>query len=179
MQLKIYDSVQKEKVDFIPINPPEVRLYVCGPTVYDDSHLGHARSAIVFDLLRRVLRENGYKVYFAKNFTDIDNKIINKSLQTGLSITEITKTYIQKYLDEMEALGVERADIEPKATESLESICEMIQELLDKGFAYQTPNGDIYLSVAKDSKYGSLSGRVAELELQSRIHNSEQKVIRE
>ncbi len=70
MQLKIYDSVQKEKVDFIPINPPEVRLYVCGPTVYDDSHLGHARSAIVFDLLRRVLRENGYKVYFAKNFTD-------------------------------------------------------------------------------------------------------------
>ena len=175
MQLKIYDSVQKEKVDFIPINPPEVRLYVCGPTVYDDSHLGHARSAIVFDLLRRVLRENGYKVYFAKNFTDIDDKIINKSLQTGLSITEITKTYIQKYLDEMEALGVERADIEPKATESLESICEMIQELLDKGFAYQTPNGDIYLSVAKDSKYGSLSGRVAELELQSRIHNSEQK----
>ena len=122
MQLKIYDSVQKEKVDFIPINPPEVRLYVCGPTVYDDSHLGHARSAIVFDLLRRVLRENGYKVYFAKNFTDIDDKIINKSLQTGLSITEITKTYIQKYLDEMEALGVERADIEPKATESLESI---------------------------------------------------------
>ena len=94
MQLKIYDSVQKEKVDFIPINPPEVRLYVCGPTVYDDSHLGHARSAIVFDLLRRVLRENGYKVYFAKNFTDIDDKIINKSLQTVSSITEIIKTYI-------------------------------------------------------------------------------------
>ena len=99
MQLKIYDSIKKEKVDFSPINPPKVRLYVCGPTVYDDSHLGHARSAIVFDLLRRILRENGYEVLFAKNFTDIDDKIINKSLQSGLSVTEITQTYTQKYLD--------------------------------------------------------------------------------
>ena len=175
MQLKIYDSIKKEKVDFSPINPPKVRLYVCGPTVYDDSHLGHARSAIVFDLLRRILRENGYEVLFAKNFTDIDDKIINKSLQSGLSVTEITQTYTQKYLDEMAALGVERADIEPKATESLESICAMIEELLEKGFAYQTPNGDIYLSVEKDLQYGSLSGRIAELETQSRIQNSEQK----
>lgn len=175
MQLKIYDSIKKEKVDFFPINPPKVRLYVCGPTVYDDSHLGHARSAIVFDLLRRILRENGYEVLFAKNFTDIDDKIINKSLQSGLSVAEITQTYTQKYLDEMAALGVERADIEPKATESLESICAMIEKLLEKGFAYQTPNGDIYLSVEKDPQYGSLSGRVAELETQSRIQNSEQK----
>ncbi len=173
--IKIYDSKLKEKVEFIPINPKEVRIYVCGPTVYDDSHLGHARSAIVFDLWRKLLREYGYKVIFAKNFTDIDDKIINKSLQSGLSVEEITQTYTQKYLDEMESLGVERADIEPKATQSLTSICAMIQTLLDKGFAYQTQNGDVYLSVGKDSHYGDLSGRIADEESKSRIQNSEQK----
>lgn len=173
--IRIYDSKLKEKVEFKPINPKEVRMYVCGPTVYDDSHLGHARSAIVFDLWRKLLRECGYQVIFAKNFTDIDDKIINKSSQTGLSVEEITQTYTQKYLDEMESLGVERADIEPKATQSLPSICAMIQTLLDKGFAYQTPNGDIYLSVDKDTDYGSLSGRIADEESKSRIQNSEQK----
>lgn len=173
--IRIYDSKLKEKVEFIPINPKEVRMYVCGPTVYDDSHLGHARSAIVFDLWRKLLREYGYQVIFAKNFTDIDDKIINKSLQSGLSVEEITQTYTQKYLDEMESLGVERADIEPKATQSLTSICAMIQTLLDKGFAYQTQNGDVYLSVSKDAHYGDLSGRIADEESKSRIQNSEQK----
>ncbi|TLD82413.1 cysteine--tRNA ligase [Helicobacter sp. MIT 11-5569] len=173
--MKIYDSHKKEKVQFESIIPNEARIYVCGPTVYDDSHLGHARSAIVFDLLRRVLRENGYKVTFVKNFTDIDDKIINKAMQNNCSIEEITQTYTQRYLNEMEALGVLRADIEPKATENLESMCAMIQILLDKGIAYQTPNGDIYLSVNKDKEYGSLSGRIAELESQSRVQNSEQK----
>ncbi len=175
MPIKIYDSVKKKKVDFIPLNPPEIRMYICGPTVYDDSHLGHARSAIVFDLWRRVLAENGYKVLFAKNFTDIDDKIINKSLQSGLSIENITQYYTQKYLEEMEALGVIRADIEPKATQSLESIFAMIQQLLQKGFAYRAANDDIYLSVKKDLEYGSLSGRDAELETQSRIQDSQQK----
>lgn len=173
--IKIYDSKLKEKVVFEPINPNEVRMYVCGPTVYDDSHLGHARSAIVFDLWRKLLREYGYKVIFAKNFTDIDDKIINKSLQTGLSVEVITQTYTQKYLEEMESLGVERANIEPKATQSLPSICAMIQILLDKGFAYKTQNGDVYLSVSKDAHYGSLSGRIAEAESVSRIQNNEQK----
>ncbi|MDA3969585.1 cysteine--tRNA ligase [Helicobacter ibis] len=175
MQFKIYDSVKKEKLVFDPINKDEVRIYVCGPTVYDDSHLGHARSAIVFDLLRRVLCELGYKVIFAKNFTDIDDKIINKANSSGVSIDEITTTYIQKYLYEMELLGVKRADIEPKATESLESIVEMIEELLHKGYAYKTDNGDIYLSVCKDRDYGTLSGRIAELEAKSRIESIEQK----
>ncbi|MBX7490760.1 cysteine--tRNA ligase [Helicobacter turcicus] len=173
--MKIYDSHKKEKVQFEPIIPNEVRIYVCGPTVYDDSHLGHARSAIVFDLLRRVLIENGYKVTFAKNFTDIDDKIINKATQSNCSIEEITQTYTKRYLDEMEALGVMRADIEPKATENLEAMCIMIQTLLQKGYAYQTQNGDVYLSVNKDKAYGNLSGRIAELESQSRVQNSEQK----
>ena len=173
--MKIYDSHKKEKVEFVSIIPNEVRIYVCGPTVYDDSHLGHARSAIVFDLLRRVLMENGYKVIFVKNFTDIDDKIINKALQSHHSLEEITQTYTKRYLEEMEALGVMRADIEPKATENLETMCAMIQTLLDRGIAYQTSNGDIYLSVSKDKDYGSLSGRIAELESQSRVQNSEQK----
>lgn len=173
--MKIYDSHKKEKVEFVSIIPNEVRIYVCGPTVYDDSHLGHARSAIVFDLLRRVLMENGYKVIFVKNFTDIDDKIINKALQSHHSLEEITQTYTKRYLEEMEALGVMRADIEPKATENLETMCAMIQTLLDRGIAYQTSNGDIYLAVSKDKDYGSLSGRIAELESQSRVQNSEQK----
>ena len=175
MQLKIYDSVKKEKIEFIPIKENEVRIYVCGPTVYDDSHLGHARSAVAFDLFRRFLEECGYKVIFVKNFTDIDDKIINKALQTSLSVEEITKEYTQKYLDEMEALGVKRADIEPKATESLDAICEMIATLLEKGNAYKSENGDIYLSVDKDVEYGSLSNRDLELEAQSRISSNEQK----
>ena len=175
MQFRIYDSVKKEKLVFEPINKGEVRIYVCGPTVYDDSHLGHARSAIVFDLLRRVLCELGYKVTFAKNFTDIDDKIINKANHSGVSISEITTTYIQKYLYEMELLGVIRADIEPKATESLDNIISMIEELLHKGYAYKTDNGDIYLSVSKDKDYGTLSGRIAELEVKSRIESTEQK----
>ena len=175
MQFKIFDSVKKEKVEFIPINSKEARIYVCGPTVYDDSHLGHARSAVAFDLLRRFLQECGYKVIFVKNFTDIDDKIINKAMQTSLSVEEITKRYIQKYLEEMEILGVKRADIEPKATESLEAIFAMISTLLKKGDAYMSENGDIYLSVQKDSEYGNLSGRDCELEAQSRIQNNEQK----
>ena len=174
--MRIYDSHKKEKVQFIPIKPNEVRIYVCGPTVYDDSHLGHARSAIVFDLLRNTLIENGYKVIFAKNFTDIDDKIINKAMQNNCTINEITQTYIKRYLDEMEALGVARADLEPKATENLQAMYTMIQTLLDKGIAYQTQNGDIYLSVNKDKEYGSLSGRIAELETQSRLQGSEQKL---
>ena len=173
--MKIFNTLSRTKEEFIPLEEGKVKMYVCGPTVYDDSHLGHARSAIVFDLWRKLLRECGYQVIFAKNFTDIDDKIINKSSQTGLSVEEITQTYTQKYLDEMESLGVERADIEPKATQSLPSICAMIQTLLDKGFAYQTPNGDIYLSVDKDTDYGSLSGRIADEESKSRIQNSEQK----
>ena len=173
--MKIYDSHKKEKVQFEPIIPNEVRIYVCGPTVYDDSHLGHARSAIVFDLLRRILIENGYKVIFAKNFTDIDDKIINKAIQSNCSIEEITQTYTKRYLDEMQKLGVMRADLEPKATENLDAMCAMIQILLDKKIAYQTPNGDVYLSVSKDKNYGDLSGRIAELESQSRVQNSEQK----
>ncbi|RDU71884.1 cysteine--tRNA ligase [Helicobacter anseris] len=172
--MKIYDSRLKEKVEFIP-QSQKVRIYVCGPTVYDDAHLGHARSSIAFDLLKRVLLASGYEVILVKNFTDIDDKIINKSLQNNIPIQEITQRYIQSYLNDMQALNVLRPDIEPKATESLEAIANFIQILLDKGCAYKTTNGDIYLEVSKDQSYGSISQRGIDDINQSRILENEEK----
>jgi len=167
--MQIFDSHLKKKVKFEPINDKEVRIYVCGPTVYDDAHLGHARSSISFDLLRRVLEMLGYKVTFVKNFTDIDDKIINKMNATGKSLQEITEHYINSYLKDMEALNVKRADIEPKATESLEAMFDLIQRLLERGYAYQLPNGDIYFDVSKDSEYCSLSHKCPEDETMHRV----------
>ncbi|SMC09886.1 cysteine--tRNA ligase [Nitratiruptor tergarcus] len=160
--MQIYDSSLKKVVELIPIKDKQLKIYVCGPTVYDDAHLGHARSAIAFDLLRRTLRALGFRVTMMKNFTDIDDKIIKKMHQTKKNLQEITSYYIKRYLEDMDALGVERADIEPKATESLEAMFAMIQKLLDKGCAYTTPNGDIYFDTAKDSEYCSLSKKCDE-----------------
>ncbi|MBD3790166.1 MAG: cysteine--tRNA ligase [Campylobacterales bacterium] len=172
----IYDSVQKTKLPLVPIKEREVSIYVCGPTVYDDAHLGHARSALSFDLLSRTLKALGYKVTLGKNFTDIDDKIIKKVEETGKSMQEITGFYIDRYLEEMAALGVGRADIEPKATQSLEAIEGMIQKLIEKGFAYQTSNGDVYFDTSKDTHYGDISHRVGnEEESQSRVAHTEEK----
>ena len=173
----IFDSVKKTKQHFEPIIPDEVSIYVCGPTVYDDAHLGHARSSLAFDLLTRTLRALGYKVTMGKNFTDIDDKIIKKVEETGKSMQEMTEHYIDRYLEEMGALGVQRADIEPKATESLDAIKKMIQTLIDKGYAYVVSNGDVYFDTSKDSHYGEISHKVHEDdENQSRVeHNSEKK----
>ena len=165
----IYDSHLKEKVKFKPIKDNEVRIYVCGPTVYDDAHLGHARSSISFDLLRRTLEALGYKVTFVKNFTDIDDKIINKMNATGKSLEEITTHYINSYLKDMEALNVKRADIEPKATESLDAMFDLIQKLLEKGYAYKLPSGDIYFDTSKDEEYCSLSNKCPEDEVVHRV----------
>lgn len=171
----LFDSTKKAKVPFEPIKKGEVRIYLCGPTVYDNAHLGHARSAIAFDLLVQILEANGYKVLFVRNFTDIDDKIVRKCAESGKSISEITQTYIANYLRDMEALGVRRAKLEPKVSENLDSIFKMIDSLLAKNLAYKAENGDIYMRVSKDSKYGSLSGR-ADLEEQiSRIGENEQK----
>ncbi len=157
MQMHIYDSVQKIKLPFEPIRPGKATIYVCGPTVYDDAHLGHARSALSFDLLARTLHALGYEVTLAKNFTDIDDKIIKKIRETGKSLTELTDYYIKRYLEDMEALGVRRADIEPKATQSLDAIEAMIKRLLSSGCAYRNENGDIYFDTCKDSRYGEIS----------------------
>ncbi len=166
--MKIFDSVQKQEVEFEPLKSPKVRIYVCGPTVYDDAHLGHARSAIAFDLLRRTLKALGFEVTFMKNFTDIDDKIIKKMQQSGKSLEEITSHYIRRYLEDMDALGVLRPDIEPKATENLDAMIDMIQRLLQKEIAYTTPSNDVYFDTSKDSRYCSLSKKCDE-ESQSRI----------
>ena len=172
--MRIFDSRLKKEVEFIPIKDKKVRMYVCGPTVYDDAHLGHARSAIAFDLLRRTLKALGYEVTFMKNFTDIDDKIIKKMHETKKSLQEITNYYIKRYLEEMEALGVERADIEPKATESLDAMFSMIEKLVQNGCAYQTDDGDIYFDTSKDKEYCTLSHRCDEESL-SRIEPNPKK----
>ncbi|MGE4396672.1 MAG: cysteine--tRNA ligase [Sulfurimonas sp.] len=174
--MTIYDSVQKTKREFIPQDDNRVSLYVCGPTVYDDAHLGHAKSALVFDLLTRVLEANGYDVTYARNITDIDDKIINKASQSGKEIKEITDFYTEAYHKEMEQLGVKRPDLEPKATESLEAMFELIQKLIDSNHAYKTDDGDVYFDTSSDSEYLKLSCRVQdEDDKKQRVESSSQK----
>ncbi len=174
--MHIYDSVQKTKLPFEPIRTGEASIYVCGPTVYDDAHLGHARSSLAFDLLSRTLKALNYKVTMAKNFTDIDDKIIKKVEETGKSMEEITSFYIARYLEEMAELGIQRADIEPKATESIQAIENMIQTLIDKDIAYVISTGDVYFDTSKDAHYGDISHQVGDDdENQSRVAHTSQK----
>lgn len=174
--MTIFDSVQKTKREFIPLQEGKVSLYVCGPTVYDDAHLGHAKSALVFDLLTRVLKAEGYAVTYARNITDIDDKIIKKAIEQKKDIKEITDFYTQAFHKEMQAIGVSRPDIEPKATESLEAMYEMIQKLIDKGHAYATVDGDVYFDTASDEKYLTLSSRLQDEEdKQERVESSSLK----
>ena len=174
--MTIFDSVQKTKREFIPQEEGKVSLYVCGPTVYDDAHLGHAKSALVFDLLTRVLKANGYDVTYARNITDIDDKIIKKAIEQNKEIKEITDFYTDAFHKEMQAIGVARPDIEPKATESLEAMYEMIQKLINSGHAYATADGDVYFDTASDSNYLSLSKRVQDDEdKQERVESSSAK----
>ena len=155
----IYDSLSKRKLPFKPISEGLARIYACGPTVYDDAHLGHAKSAVSFDLLRRVLQAEGYEVKFARNFTDIDDKILKKMAETGKSLGEITELYTRRYLQDMSALNVADASISPKATENIAAICELISSLLQKGFAYEIAGDGIYFDTRKDGDYLSLSGK--------------------
>ncbi len=172
----IYDSVQKTKREFTPLQEGKASLYVCGPTVYDDAHLGHAKSALVFDLLTRVLKANNYDVTYARNITDIDDKIIKKAAEQGKDIKEITDFYTAAFHTEMEAIGVSRPDIEPKATESLNAMYEMIQKLIDADHAYATKDGDVYFDTASDSEYLTLSARVQdEDDRQERVESSSAK----
>ena len=161
MSLQIFDSVKKEKVKFESLEDKKARVYVCGPTVYDDAHLGHARSAIAFDLLHRVLLLNGYKVDMVKNFTDIDDKIIKKMQSENKSLEEITTYYIKRYKEDMDALNILENTIEPKATTNLDAMINMINNLLDKGIAYIIEDG-VYFEVSKDRDYGSLSKQISD-----------------
>lgn len=171
--MQIYDTVLKKKVDLIPLNNNEINIYVCGPTVYDHAHLGHAKSSISFDLLRRVLIALGYSVKFVKNFTDIDDKILAKMSSTNQTLEQITTHYIDRYLSDMRALNVLNADIEPKATNYLNAIIDYILKLEQNGATYKLEDG-IYFDTSKDEKYLSLSGRKDE-NLIARVSSNESK----
>lgn len=172
--LYFYDSVKKAKEEFIPQEPNRVKMYVCGPTVYDDAHLGHARSAIAFDLFHRVLKSNGYDVTFVKNFTDIDDKIVKKMSQSSESLEEITSFYIQRYKIEMDALNNLPNTMEPKATENIESMKTLIDNLMVKDEAYTLEDG-VYFDTSKDEKYGSLSNRASDENSQARVECNKAK----
>ena len=172
----IFDSIQKKKLPFEPIVPGHASIYVCGPTVYDDAHLGHAKSALVFDLLRRTLSHAGLEVKFVRNITDIDDKIINKIKESGQTLEELTSFYTKRYHEEMGLLGIADPDVEPKATESIKAMEAMIQKLLDTNYAYKSEDGTVYFESSKDNKYFSLSNRhVDEEETQSRIEDTHGK----
>ena len=174
MKLHIYDSVKKEKIEFNSIVPNVAKIYVCGPTVYDDSHLGHARSAIAFDLLHRVLKANDYEVIMTKNFTDIDDKIIKKMHETSKPLEEITTTYINTYKSDMNALNILPNSIEPKATENLESMKVMISNLMQKDIAYKTSDS-VYFDTSKDNSYGTLSHKISDENSQARVETNNEK----
>lgn len=157
MSLKVYNTMTNQKEEFIPLEPGKVRMYVCGPTVYDKCHIGHARCYCAFDVIRRYLGYLGYKVKYVENFTDVDDKIIDRSKKTGEDPFKIAEKYIVEYYRDMDRLNVKRADIYPRATEHIKDMVKFVERLIENGFAY-TADGDVYFSVEKAEKYGSLSG---------------------
>jgi cysteinyl-tRNA synthetase len=175
MTLKIHNTATRKKESFSSINPRKVRMYVCGITTYDECHLGHARAAIVFDVIYRYLKHLDYDVTYIRNFTDIDDKIIKKSQDTGTPWQEITERYIQSYKTQMARLKVLNPTAEPKATEHLEEMKSLISTLVDKGYAYAA-GGDVYFEVRKFKGYGSLAHKkIDELESGARIEVGEKK----
>jgi cysteinyl-tRNA synthetase len=175
MALKVYSSLSGKREDFLPVIAGQARIYVCGVTVYDHSHIGHARSAIVFDVISRYLRSIGYEVIYVRNFTDIDDKIIKRANTEGRDWKEIAETYIASFREDMERLGVLSPTVEPRATEHIDDMVALIQQLVDRGYAYQL-DGSVYFSVSKDKDYGSLSGRsLDEMIAGARIDVNERK----
>lgn len=172
MSLTIHNTLTGKKEEFVPIEGKEVKIYVCGVTVYDDIHMGHARSMIVFDMVVKYLRHSGYKVTHITNFTDVDDKIINRANEAGIPALELSRRYIEEYFKDAARLGIGRADLYPKASESMGDIIDMVKEIIDKGFAYVAEDGSVYFSVRKVENYGRLtrrdlddmesSGRIAE-----------------
>lgn len=160
--LTIYNTLTRQKETFQPINPPQVKMYVCGMTVYDYCHVGHARVMVVFDMVVRYLRALNYQVTYVRNITDIDDKIIKRAAENNESIDTLTERFIQAMYEDADALGVLRPDIEPRATRSIPDMLTLIQSLLDKGFAYIADNGDVYYAVNKFPSYGKLSGKKIE-----------------
>lgn len=174
--MRIFNSMTRKKDEFHPIHQGEVRIYACGPTVYNYIHIGNARPLIVFDTLRRYLEYRGYRVTFVQNFTDIDDKMIRAANEQGITVKELGEHFIAEYFKDAQALGVRPASIHPRATEHIDDIIELISSLIQKGHAYVAENGDVYYDVKSFHDYGKLSGQeLDEREAGARIEISELK----
>lgn len=173
--MKIYNTLTRQKQELVPIEEGKVRIYACGPTVYNFIHIGNARPLCVFDVLRRYLEWRGWDVKFVQNFTDIDDKLINKAIAEGITVEEVAKRYIAEYKVDAGGLNVREATVHPKATENIDAIIDIISKLVEKGFAYES-KGDVYFRAMKFDEYGKLSHQPMEdLEAGARIDVSEQK----
>ncbi|MBK7378946.1 MAG: cysteine--tRNA ligase [Ignavibacteriales bacterium] len=171
----LYNTLTKKKEEFKPLNPPNVNFYICGPTVYDYFHIGNARSFIISDMLRRYLIYKGYKVKFVMNITDIDDRIIKKSIDEKISFNEVASKYTKAFLEDISALKLKPADVNPKATEHIEEIINLIKTLEEKGIAYNV-DGDVFYDVSKFEGYGKLSGKnLEQLESGARVEINETK----
>ena len=167
--MQIYNSQTRKKEEFVPITPGKVGIYACGPTVYNYFHIGNARPFIVFDVLRRYFAHRGYEVTFVQNFTDIDDKMIRRANEEGITVKELGDRFIQEYYKDAGALGIRPATVHPRATEHMQEIIDLVKTLQDKGYAYEV-NGDVYFDTEKDKGYGKLSGQnMDDLEAGARI----------
>ena len=174
--LTVYNSLTHQKEVFTPLTPNKIRMYVCGMTVYDYCHVGHARVMVVFDMITRYLRAIGYDVTYVRNITDIDDKIIQRAIENQEDMNQLTARFIQAMHEDADALGVMRPDHEPRATESITEIIEIIQQLFNNGYAYQADNSDVYYAVNKFKDYGKLSGKkIDELRAGERVEVEQAK----
>ena len=173
--MKLFNTMTRAKEEFKPLEEGKVKMYVCGPTVYNYIHVGNARPFIIFDTLRRYLEYRGYDVTYVQNFTDVDDKIIKRGHEENIEPEEVAKKYIEEYFVDADGLGVKRATVHPQVTENIEEIIEFVKELEEKGYAYAV-NGDVYFDTQKFNGYGKLSGiKQEELEAGSRIEVNDQK----
>lgn len=156
--MKIYNTLTRRKEEFVPLKEGKVSMYVCGPTVYNFFHIGNARPFVVFDTMRKFLEYRGYKVKFVQNFTDVDDKIINRAKEEGIPAGEVSEKYIEEYYKDAAALNVKKATVHPKVTETMDDIIKFVQDLIDKDYAYEV-NGDVYYRTRKFDGYGKLSGK--------------------
>lgn len=173
--INIYNTIKRTKEEFIPLKEGHVNMYVCGPTVYNFFHIGNARTFIIFDTVRKYLEYRGYKVKFIQNFTDIDDKMISKANEENTTVKDLGDKYIAEYYKDADALNITRATANPRATEFIDEIIVFIQDLIEKGYAYEV-DGDVYYNTKKFEKYGMLSGQnIDDLQAGSRINVDERK----
>ena len=173
--MKVYNSLTRQKEEFVPLIPGEVKMYVCGPTVYDFFHIGNGRTFIVFDTIRKYFEYRGFKVNFVQNFTDIDDKMINRANKEGITVKELGDKYIDEYYKDADALNIKRATVNPRATEYISKIISFVKDLINKGYAYEV-DGDVYFSTKKFESYGKLLGQnLEDLQAGARINIDERK----